>query len=200
LDLVEMKPRPIRLDDERHLFPLLERMQTRGVRSVAIHKAVPYALVPSAPFRYDDIDSAAASFPDLIFEIVHGGIAFLEEMTMQLEAFPNVVVNLEGTATFLASAPKLFERILGPLLRSAGPDRLVWATGNFVHPQPLLERFWEFEFSEELLDGLGIPPLTPEIKRKILGENMASITGVDFRGIRQALEDEFDRDQSGAVA
>lgn len=41
----------------------------------------------------DDIGGAADAFPELNFEIVHGGMAFLDETGMQLSLFPNVYVN-----------------------------------------------------------------------------------------------------------
>jgi predicted TIM-barrel fold metal-dependent hydrolase len=180
LDLVEMNVRPVRLDDDVHLFPLIDHMRKRGIRSVAVHKAVPYALVPQAPFRYDDIEGAAATFPDMFFEVVHGGVAFLEEMAIQLATFPNVAVNLEGTATYLRTAPKLFGRILAELLRAGGEDRIIWGTGNFVHPQPLLELFVDYKFPPEIVDGYGVPELTDDVKRKILAQNIMRVTGIEF--------------------
>ena len=38
------------------------------------------------PYRIDDIDIAADAFPDLSFEIVHAGVAFVDVMNTMLDA------------------------------------------------------------------------------------------------------------------
>ena len=60
-----------------------------------------------------------------------------------------------------------------------------------AHPQPLLERFWNLEFSPEILAMTGSPPLTKDIKRKILGENAARLHDIDLGDLRSlaAAED-----------
>ena len=51
---------------------------------------------------------------------------------------------------------------------------------------------WEFEFPEELQVGYGLPPLTQEVKRGILGENAARILGIDIPDLRRRTHgDEF---------
>ena len=59
-------------------------------------------------YRMDDIDAAADAFPGLAFEVVHGGMAFVEETARQLARYPNVYVNLEVTASLSMSAPAQF--------------------------------------------------------------------------------------------
>jgi predicted TIM-barrel fold metal-dependent hydrolase len=72
------------MDDPEIAFPLFERALYLGLKAVAIHKAIPLGPVPMDHYRMDDIDAAAAAFPDLQFEIVHGGFAFIEETAFQL--------------------------------------------------------------------------------------------------------------------
>ncbi len=79
-----------RMDDPEIAFPIFQRAVDLGIRAVAIHKAIPLGPVPMDPYRMDDIDAAAAAFPDLQFEVVHGGFAFIEETAFQLARFPNV--------------------------------------------------------------------------------------------------------------
>jgi uncharacterized protein len=63
-----------------------------------------------------------------------------------------------------------------------------------VHPRALVEAFWNFQMPLELVHGFGLPELTPEIKRGILGENAARIVGLDIDTIRREIEDdEFSR-------
>ena len=93
------------MDDPEVAFPLFERAQQLGIRTVAVHKAIPLGPVELVHYRVDDVDRAAIAFPDLNFEIVHGGMAFLEETAWQIARFRNVWVNLETTATLLTNRP-----------------------------------------------------------------------------------------------
>ncbi|MBV9423111.1 MAG: amidohydrolase [Solirubrobacterales bacterium] len=195
-DLVHGRVQTFHMDDERLLFPIYERARQRGLRSVAVHKAIPLGLFPSHPYRVEDVEVAAAAFPDLTFEVVHGGFAFLEETAMLLGRFPNVVVNLEGTTAYLNNAPRRFAEIIGTLLAQFdAEDRILWATGvSAVHPQPPLEAFWSLEIPEELIQS-GCRPLTPEAKRKILGLNAARLLGLDIESLKKSQrKDEFGLD------
>ncbi|HZP28389.1 MAG TPA: amidohydrolase family protein [Acidimicrobiia bacterium] len=193
LDVVDGTPMSYRMDDPEACFPLLERAQQRGIRSVAVHKALPLGPMPLDPFRVDDLEGALAAFPDLCIEIVHGGMAFLEETAMLIARFPNAVVNLEGASAFLPNMPMKFAEVLGTFLSFGAEDRVVWATGCMAfHPRPLVEKFWNFEFPELLVEGYGVPPLTREIKKKILAENAARILGLDLKQMQaDAGNDEF---------
>jgi len=72
------------MDDPEIAFPIFQRAHDLGLKAVAIHKAIPLGPVPMDHYRMDDIDAAAAAFPDLQFEVVHGGFAFIEETAFQL--------------------------------------------------------------------------------------------------------------------
>jgi uncharacterized protein len=171
------------MDDPEVAFPVFERARELGIRAVAIHKALPLGPVELRHYRVDDIDRAAIAFPDLDFEIVHGGMAFLEETAWQLARFDNVWVNLESTATMATRRPKAFEHALATLIR--GPksiEQILWGTGCMVaHPRPHLEDFARrFRFSDELVDGGIVAQITPADKRKILAENYARMHGIDL--------------------
>ncbi len=185
------------MDDPEVAFPLFDKAQQLGLKAVAIHKAVPLGPVPMKHYRVDDIDAAADAFPDLAFEIVHGGMAFVEETAWQLARYPNVYVNLEVTASLTVAKPALFTQALAGLIGpsgAAGIDRLIWGTGASVwHPDPPLQWFWNsFEFSEEMVEGLALPQIDKAAKRKILGENYARLIGLDIEAARQRIAgDEF---------
>ncbi|MEU3618027.1 amidohydrolase family protein [Streptomyces sp. NPDC006872] len=193
VDLVDGRVVPIDMADPEVCFPVYERARERGVKIIAIHKAIPVGPTPIKPLRVDDMDGAALAFPDLVFEIVHGGFAFLEETALQVSCFPNIVINLEGTTLFLPKAPRRFAEIIGSLLASGGEDRIMWASGCMAgHPQPMLDAFWNLEMPEDLVEGYGYPPLTKEIKRKILGLNAADIIGLDIEEMKRGMAgDEF---------
>lgn len=185
------------MDDPEIAFPLFEKARQLGLRVVAIHKAVPLGPVPMKYMRMDDIDAAADAFPDLAFEVVHGGMAFVEETAWQLARYPNVWVNLEVTASLTVAKPAQFTRVMAGLLDVAGPgaiDRIVWGTGASVwHPGPPLEWFWhEFAFPPEMLEGYGLPQIDQTAKRKILGENYARLIGLDVEAAKARIaDDEF---------
>jgi uncharacterized protein len=185
------------MDDPEVAFPVFERARQLGIKTVAIHKALPLGAVPMSHYKVEDVDRAAIAFPDLNFEIVHGGMAFLEETAWQLMRFPNVYANLETTATMLTSRPVAFHaamvQLLGnPLLRS----KVVWGTGSMVtHPRPHQERFIrEFRFSDELVEQIGFEQITEQEKRMVLADNYARMNGVDLQErLARIRGDEFDQ-------
>ncbi len=184
-----------RMDDPALAFPLFERAADLGLRIVAVHKALPNGPVPLNPYRVEDLEGAAMAFPHLQFEIVHAGMAFVEETAHALARFPNVFANLEVTASLLHRAPGMFEEVLGSFLFWGGPAKVLWGTGcNFAHPQPLLERFTAFSFSERALDRFGLPQIDDATKALILGGNYAAMAGIDIAARRAAIaDDEFAR-------
>jgi len=186
-----------RMDDPEVAFPVFQRAQELGLKVVAVHKAVPLGPLPLDPFRIDDIDRAAIAFPDLAFEVVHGGMAFVEESAWQLARFPNVYVNLEITSMLLARRPLAFRNAMATLMQYGGDqalDRIVWGTGCVaVHPQSIMERFVrEFTIPQELVDEAGIPQMDEAAKRKVLAENYARMIGLDLpQRLSQIADDEF---------
>lgn len=195
------------MDDPEVAFPLFDRAQQLGIKVVAIHKAVPLGPVPIEHYKVDDIDRAAMAFPDLNFEIVHGGAAFVEETAWQIARFENVYVNLEITASMiLTGAPRQFHDLMWMFLRTGGPhalERIMWGTGAMaVHPRPSLERFArDFHFDDAIVEGGGVAQLTEADKRKILAENYARMIGLDLDARLAAVrDDEFARQRNGGPA
>lgn len=187
-----------KMDDPEIAFPLFAKAQELGIKVVAIHKALPLGPVELEYYAVDDIDRAAMAFPDLQFEVVHGGMGFLDESAWQMARFENVWVNLESTATTLTTKPRSFERAMATFVGRSPKayERLMWGTGCMVtHPRPHLERFVrEFEFSTERTDGWGVAPLTLDNKRKILAENYAAMHGFDLQErLADVVGDEIDQ-------
>jgi uncharacterized protein len=174
------------MNDREGVYPILEHAQKRGLRSVAVHKAIAMAGCPVAPFGITDLDDALTAFPDLHFQIVHGGFAFLEETAVQLTYHPNASVVLEGASAFLINSPLRFAEILARFLMTGAADRIVWGTGcTALHPRPMIEAFWEFQLPEQLIEGYGLPPLSRQLKAAILGGNIARIMGLEVEGVER---------------
>jgi len=200
-DAIGVKLYPHQMDPYRRwlanddtVMALIERARDRGIRSIAIHKALPNGSVPLAPYRIgEDFEQAADAFPDMVFEIIHSGMAFVEETAMAIGRFPNVYANLETTTALLWQAPGRFEAALALLMQWGGIEKLFWSTGcTVIHPQHVLELFWNFRFSEETMSRHGIPQLERVIKEMILGGNYARAMGLDLGRIASAqAEDNF---------
>jgi predicted TIM-barrel fold metal-dependent hydrolase len=184
-----------RMDDPKVAYPLFERALELGIKTVAIHKAVPNGPVPIAPYRVDDIDGAAIHFPELNFEIVHSGLAFADETALAIARFPNVYANLEITSLLLHKAPGLFNEIIGLFLMWAGPEKIIYSDGTlFCHSRGVIEKLWKLELSDHILEKYGLEQWTHEDKALILGGNYARMIGVDIEEARRRIaDDEFSR-------
>jgi predicted TIM-barrel fold metal-dependent hydrolase len=62
-----------------------------------------------------------------------------------------------------------------------GTDSLLW--GN---PQWQIEAFRKFQIPDQLVEGHGYPKITPEIRRKVFGENAARIWNINKQQAMQA--------------
>ncbi len=188
-DIVEGELKRIRLDDEKRLYPLFEKARQEGLKVIAMHKALPLGPIGIDNYDLDDVEAALTTFPDITFEIVHGGLAYLDETARLLERYSNISVNLEAAPCYALNQQDRFAEMMAPLISSGATDRIFFSTGaTGVHPQPFLEAFWRFEMPR------GFPPLTPEIKVGILGENFARQHGLDVEHLKvKCREDVYGR-------
>jgi predicted TIM-barrel fold metal-dependent hydrolase len=174
---------------DESVFPLFEHARTLGIKHVAVHKAVPTSPGSNVQDRPDDVTAAAAAFPDMTFEVVHSGWAFLEDCAMQLHLNANIYANLECTANTAVRMPRRFAKSVGPLVQAA-PDRVLFATGApLAHPQPIIEAIEAFKMPDDLLDE-GLPEFTDEIKADLLGGNMARMFGLDAAEVLAKVGDD----------
>jgi predicted TIM-barrel fold metal-dependent hydrolase len=187
-----------RFDDEKLAYPLFERAQSLGLRTIAVHKTVPFGPVPIAPFRVDDMDLTADAFPELSFEIIHAGMAFTEETALMLARFPNVYANLEVTSQLINSSPGTFETVMAQFIKWGGAEKILYSDGSMVsHTQPIIEKFSRFRFKEETLRHYGLKQLTDTDIGKMLGGNYARVLGIDIEEAkREIVDDEFAREKA----
>lgn len=170
---------------------------------MAVHKAVPIGpFAVGNAYNPNDIENAATDFPDLNFEIVHGGLAFMEETAWLLARFGNIAINMEIQNILVERRPRAFAEVLLGLCRVGGADmldRMFWGSGGtLVHNQPGLEAFDRFEFPEDLLDSAGlfkpISQITEAHKANILGGTFARLHGLDIEALKAGIAgDEFAR-------
>lgn len=174
------QPMPWRMDDPQIAFPAFEKARELGVKLIGVHKGVPLGPQPIEHTQTWDMDGAAANFPDLDFVIFHVGLPFLDETCWQLIRHPNLHASLAATVNFVVRSPRMFAEILGKLLFWCGEDKIVYGSeAPIFHPQWALEAFQNFQLPQDLVDGYGYPQLTEQAKRKILGENLLRLHGLD---------------------
>jgi uncharacterized protein len=182
------------LMDSEGTFRVVERCRELGIRMIAIHKAVPIG-----PFRdvlpwfgVADVPPLVEAFPDMTFEIVHGGFAFLPETVALLRRYPNVMINLEGVQTFMHGDPARWNELLGRFLAvDGGPERIFWSVAaSAFHAAPWVPMFWRWEMPDPW------PRLTDEVRAGILGGNYARAVGWDVEAMAAACaKDEFGVDR-----
>jgi predicted TIM-barrel fold metal-dependent hydrolase len=82
----------------------------------------------------------------------------------------------------------MFAEILGKLLFWCGEDKIVYGSeAPIFHPQWALRAFWDFQLPQDLVEGYGYPQLTEQAKKKILGENLLKLHGMDVAEARARL-------------
>jgi predicted TIM-barrel fold metal-dependent hydrolase len=190
---------PVRLDDPEYGIPVIEKAIECGARCIAVHKYFPVGPTRLNAYNVDDVE-IAGMFPQINFEVLHPGFAFVDETAWLLARYPNVYVNLEWTISLLFTAPRRFAEVLGTLLYWGGEDRILWAAGaTLVHPQAVLKAFLDFEMPQDLIEGYGFPPLTPETKGKLLGENYCRLHGLDYEEMKaKVADDDWTRNRAAA--
>ena len=182
------RPFPWRMDDPQVAFPVFEKAQELGVNLIGVHKGVPLGPQPIEATQTWDMDGAAANFPDINFVIFHVGLPFIDEVCWQLIRHPNLYASIAATLNFIVRAPRQFAEVLGKLLFWCGEDKIIYGSETPIwQPQWALEAFWDFQLPQDLVEGYGYPQLTEQAKRKILGENLLRLHGMDVEETRARL-------------
>jgi uncharacterized protein len=182
------RPFPWRMDDPQVAFPVFEKARELGVNLIGVHKGVPLGPQPIEATQTWDMDGAAANFPDLNFVIFHVGLPFIDEVCWQLIRHPNLYASIAATINFVVRAPRQFAEVLGKLLFWCGEDKIIYGSEAPIwQPQWALEAFWNFQLPQDLVEGYGYPQLTEQAKRKILGENLLRLHGMDVEATRARL-------------
>jgi len=175
------QPFPWRMDDPRVAYPVFEKAQELGINLIGVHKGVPLGPQPIEHTRTWDMDGAASNFPDINFIIFHIGLPWLDEVLWQTIRYPNLYASIAATLNFIGRHPRVFAEVMAKLMWWCGEDKVIYGgEAPIWHPQWALEEFWNFELPEDLTTEYGYPPLTEQAKRKILGENLARLHGLDL--------------------
>jgi uncharacterized protein len=185
-----------RMDGADWATPFLEACRKLGLTRIAIHKALWLEPAPKSAFDIDDMGPPLDRFPDMTFEIVHGGAAFLDETIRLMQRHSNLYLTLETTFSYILTRPRVFAKVLGKLVTEVGSDRLLFASGNnLAHPRPLIEAFDGYQFPENFQHEFAIRPLTHEDRANIMGLNAAGLYNIS----QQPVDDAFSQARAGGV-
>jgi uncharacterized protein len=188
-----------RLDDERG-DALLARAVELGRPIVNVHKGLGGGAAAASPV---DVGPAAAAHPDAILVAYHSGyeagvaegpydparplaqqrgvdrlIASMAEAGLGPGA--NVYAELGSTWFNLTRDLDSAAHVLGKLMVHLGPDRILWGTDSIWYgtPQGQIDAFRSFAISEQFQEQFGYPPLSDDVKDRILGTNALRLYGV----------------------
>jgi predicted TIM-barrel fold metal-dependent hydrolase len=193
------------MDDERYGIPFIEKGRQLGIRIFAVHKG----LGSASPV---DMPVVAKRYPDCRFIVFHAGVDFdraeqafdpartwgMDRLIASWEsngkpgnlyADLGSIWNLQSGMNATAAG-----HMIGKLLKHLGEDNICWGTDALVvgQPAPQIASFSAFQIPQALQDQHQYPALTPAIKDKILGGNLARIHGVDPSAALKAVsEDEL---------
>ncbi|MFI6085794.1 amidohydrolase family protein [Streptomyces sp. NPDC051217] len=179
-----------RCDDREVAYPLYRKAAELGIEFLQFHKGLPFGEWDVDVLRPVDIQAPAREFRELKFVIHHLALPYFDEALSIAARFPNVYLALSGVMNYLRIAPVEVYHQIGRLLRNVGSHKLIWGSEASMTglPGPFLKSFAELQIPEELCDGWGYPQITREDKRKILGENMAGLLGIDVPAKVKHLE------------
>lgn len=190
-----------RLDDPRIGVPFIEQARALGIKTIAIHKGLPFPSMPREFATCADVGPAARMFPDVNFIIYHSGFETdrreraydpakadrgIDSLIKSLQdngigPGGNVYAELGSTWRFLMRDPEAAAHGIGKLLRHVGEDNVLWGTDSIWYgsPQDQIQAFRAFRIADELVQKHSYPALTPALKAKVMGLNGAKIYGVD---------------------
>src|SRR5437867_2419451 len=168
-------------DDQKLAYPMWEKARKLGLKNIGCHKGIPFGQFMARYAHPEDLDAVCDDFTDLNFIAYHSAWPYQHELAA-LKGFKPQRKNLyaEVGSTFAATVtnrPLECAHVLGTLLRDLGPDYVMWGTDSALwgNPQWQIDAFRKFQIPEQLVEGHGYPPLTPELKAKVFGLNAARI-------------------------
>ena len=166
------------LDDEWSLKHL-DKCVELGVKNIHVHKGPTIWPLNRDSFDVADVDRVASMYPELNFVVEHVGLPRLEDFCWIGTQEPNVYGGMAVAMPFIHAKPRYFAQILGELLYWLGEDRILFASDYALwQPKWLVEMFVDFEFpGDAQFDDYA--PVTPDIKRKILGLNAAKLYDIE---------------------
>lgn len=179
-----------RADDEKLAYPLYEKCREVGINIVQFHMCLPGDSSHDVEIqRPNYLQRVARDFPDMQIIMHHPMPLYFDETVNIAARFKNIHLLLSPMIQLSLIRPRLIQKLLGELLQSVGPDRLMYGSEGAVsgNPTPFIKAFMDMQIPEDLQEGYGFPALTREDKEKILGLNLATMMGIDVAAKKREL-------------
>lgn len=162
------------------MWPFYKKASELGV-PLTIHMGMAY-VVPQ-PTKYTLpilLDDVLLAFPDLKVIAYHMAWPYHEELFGMAGKHRNLYVGISGIVGWFARAPYKGYHMIGEALEWAGPDKICFGLDwPGVTMKDCVDYMRTFEIPEELQHQYGYPKITDEIRAKILGLNLAKLTGIE---------------------
>ena len=183
----------------------IEKARALGVKTIAVHKGLPFGRQSYEHSQCSDIGAAAKRFPDVNFLIYHSGFVTsmregpyragndgVDTLVASLEKNglapgSNVYAELGSTWRFLMRDPEQAAHVIGKLVKHCGPDNVLWGTDSIWYgsPQDQIQAFRTFQIAPRLRERHGYAEITPELRAKIFGLNAAKVYGLSATEIKK---------------
>ena len=168
-------------------YKYFELAEELGVKNIHVHKGPTVYPLNRDAFDVADVDYAATDFPNLNFIIEHIGLPRLDDFCWIATQEKNVYAGMSVAMAFIHSRPKYFAEIVANLLFWLGEDKMIFGSDYAIWtPKWLIEKFMALELPDDIKEEYGVD-ITPEAKRKVLGENAARLYGIDLPAHREKL-------------
>ena len=192
------------MHDEETGIRLIENARRLGIRTICIHKGIPFGRRSYEHSLCDDIGIVAKRYPDVNFLIYHSGfipgepegpydaergegVDSLIRSVVENGVPPNsnVFAELGSTWRFVMRNPDWAAHTLGKLLKYIGEDNVLWGTDSIWYgsPQDQIQAFRVFQIAEELREAHGYREITPALRAKVFGLNAARPYGIDVHEV-----------------
>jgi predicted TIM-barrel fold metal-dependent hydrolase len=188
----------------------IERARALGVKTLCVHKGLPFGPRSYEHSQCSDIGVVARRFPDVNFLVYHSGfvtevreqpydhaakrdgIDTLISSLLKNEISPgkNVYAELGSTWRFLMRDPEQAAHALGKLIKYCGPDNVLWGTDSIWYgsPQDQIQAFRTFQIAPALREKHGYAEITPGLRARIFGLNAAKVYGLNAVEVKKYTE------------
>jgi predicted TIM-barrel fold metal-dependent hydrolase len=184
----------------------IEKARKLGVKTIAIHKGLPFGRQSYEHSQCSDIGVVAKRFPDVNFLIYHSGfvsqvpekaysngdgidtlITSLQKNSVSPNS--NVYAELGSTWRFLMRDPEQAAHGLGKLIKACGADNVLWGTDSIWYgsPQDQIQAFRAFQIAPALREKHGYAEITPQLRAKIFGLNAAKVYGISAAEVKKVM-------------
>ncbi len=166
--------------NDRRMWPFYEKACELGV-PLTMHTGMSYVCPqPSAHCEVKQLDDIMLDFPDLKIIAYHAGWPQSEELIGLCGKHKNLYMSLSGIIGWYQRAPYRGYHAIGTALQWMPADKIVLGFDlPFDDLSRVLDYIRDLDMPDELQEKWGYPQVTEDDKAKILGLNLARLTGIE---------------------